>query len=123
MNAKKAAAKVPEIRYRLLRDKIAAYGLHTFELANVLGICQATFSHKLTGKVPWRQDEMYELMDHLHIDYGSMDLYFPRDGVESNAKRKHSLRAYLQKENKAVVSASALETLNTLVEKMYREAN
>jgi len=65
-------------RYPLLRGKMAEKGVDGIYMARKLGMGNSSaFSHRLTGRQPWKIDEMYTVMDILGIKYEQMHEYFP----------------------------------------------
>lgn len=68
----------PLKRYPLLRGKMAEKGVDGAYMARKLGMGNSSaFSHRLTGRQPWKIDEMYTVMDILGIKYEQMHEYFP----------------------------------------------
>ena len=55
-------------------------------MARQLGMSPASFSHRLTGRLPWHADEMYAVMDILKIPQESMHECFP-DMRKKGARR------------------------------------
>lgn len=44
----------------------------------LLGVC--AINQRFCGKKPWRLNEMYIMMDLLHLPYDQMHVFFPRNG-------------------------------------------
>ena len=67
--------------YAKLRGKLKELEIRQEQLAQMIGLDnQASISHRLTGKLPWRINEMYEIMDIIMEPYDQLHLYFPKDG-------------------------------------------
>ena len=69
-------------RYVKLRGKMREKGIKGNYLARKLGTTPQNISHRMTGKTPWRVDEMYNILSMLGEPDGKLSEYFPRDGVD-----------------------------------------
>lgn len=67
-----------ERTYQSLRTALYAAGYTNEDAAALIGISKGSFSASITGKRPWTQDEMWQLMDALDEPDGRMSLLFPR---------------------------------------------
>ncbi len=68
--------------YPRLRAALTEHGIEQLYLAKLMHRSVRYVNERLTGKAAWRQDEMYFLMDTLHISHDQMHLYFPPNGRE-----------------------------------------
>lgn len=69
-------------KYRYLRGRLTQLGILHEELAAAIKISPSAFSAKLRGKSPWKDHEMYQIMDIIKAPYEQLHLYFPRDGID-----------------------------------------
>lgn len=56
--------------HALIRSRMHKLGADGNYMARQLGMSPASFSHRLTGRLPWHADEMYAVMDILKIPPG-----------------------------------------------------
>lgn len=70
----------PPQRYPLLRGKMAEKGVNGIYMARKLGMADSGFSHRMTGRQPWRLDEAYATMKILGIPPERIHEYFPDYG-------------------------------------------
>ena len=63
--------------HALIRARMYKLGADGNYMARQLGMSPASFSHRLTGRLPWHADEMYAVMDILKIPPESMHECFP----------------------------------------------
>jgi len=67
--------------YRKLRGALVEKEIDQAYLAKKLGLNQPmSISKRMTGKVPWRINEMYAILDILGVPYEALSEYFPKDG-------------------------------------------
>jgi len=67
--------------YRKLRGALIEKEIDQVYLAKKLGLNQpVSISKRMTGKVPWRINEMYAILDLLGVPYEMLPVYFPKDG-------------------------------------------
>ena len=72
------------MRYKYLRGRLRAMGLNDADLANELGMTSNAMSHRMTGRVAWGMDEMYETLRVCDAPAEELHLYFPKDGIEQS---------------------------------------
>ena len=72
--------------HALIRSRMHKLGADGKYMARQLGMSPASFSHRLTGRLPWHADEMYAVMDILKIPPESMHECFP-DMRKKGARR------------------------------------
>ena len=72
--------------HALIRSRMHKLGADGNYMARQLGMTPASFSHRLTGRLPWHADEMYAVMDILKIPQESMHECFP-DMRKKGARR------------------------------------
>lgn len=68
-------------RYRYLRGRLRALGMTDADLAHELGMAANALSHRMTGRVAWSADEMYETLRVCDAPDEELHLYFPRGGL------------------------------------------
>ncbi len=68
--------------YPRLRAALTESGIEQPYLAELLKRGNQYVSHRITGKSPWSQEDMYFLMDTLNISHDQLHLYFPPKGNE-----------------------------------------
>lgn len=73
--------------YRYLSGRLRQLGIRQMDLAKVLGVCEASISHRFCGRVPWTIDEMYQVLDICRATLEELHLYFPNPAQE---KRRQS---------------------------------
>lgn len=72
-------------RYADLRAAMRARNVSSQDLANYLELDPASISLRMTGKRPWRQDEMYAVLDRLAVDHSRLNALFPPQGVKEDS--------------------------------------
>jgi len=72
--------------FRELRGHLAELGMDHKYFAEKLGMCPASFSGRMTGRLQWQMNEMYAVMDTLKIPYEQLSEYFPKNGKSVFAK-------------------------------------
>ena len=58
--------------HALIRSRMHKLGADGNYMARQLGMSPASFSHRLTGRLPWHAEEMYAVMDILKLRQESM---------------------------------------------------
>jgi len=67
--------------YSKLRGLLAERDINTEHLAKLIGLrTAASISQRMSGKTPWRMDEMYTILDLCGIPHDQLHIYFPKDG-------------------------------------------
>lgn len=66
--------------YTKLRASMAEYGDTQLTLAKALRCTKTHISNMMTGKTPWRLDDMYSIMSRYGIPDDQLNTIFPRDG-------------------------------------------
>ena len=69
-------------RYCKLRGKMREKGINGNYLARKLDTTPQSVSHRMTGKTPWRMDEMYNILSMLGEPDSKLPEYFPRNGID-----------------------------------------
>ena len=69
-------------RYGKLRGKMREKGINGNYLARKMGTTPQNISHRMTGKSPWRMDEMYNILSMLGEPDSKLSEYFPRNGID-----------------------------------------
>ena len=69
-------------RYGKLRGKMREKGINGNYLARKLDTTPQSVSHRMTGKSPWRMDEMYNILSMLGEPDSKLPEYFPRNGID-----------------------------------------
>lgn len=68
--------------YRMLKGMLHAYGYNLPEVADLLGISEASVSRRYRNVEPWRITEMYALMDAINAPYTELHTIFPKGGLD-----------------------------------------
>ena len=69
-------------RYGKLRGKMREKGINGNYLARKLDTTPQSVSHHMTGKTPWRMDQMYNILSMLGEPDSKLPEYFPRNGID-----------------------------------------
>ena len=69
-------------RYGKLRGKIREKGIKGNYLSRKMGMTPQSVSHRMTGKTPWRMDEMYNILSMLGAPDNKLSEYFTRNGID-----------------------------------------
>ena len=69
-------------RYVRLRRELYGYGYTMADVAGWLGKSMTYVCQRFWGQRPWSQEDMYTILERLHIDASKMAEYFPRIGTE-----------------------------------------
>jgi Predicted transcriptional regulator len=73
-----------------LKGKLHEEGYDQVALANVLGLCPAAVSYRMSAKTEWRLSEMYRTLDLLNASQDQLHEYFPEGGrTIANATAKN----------------------------------
>lgn len=67
--------------YRVLRRELKEAGLDTAYLAQRMGRSASYVNLRFRAVYPWDQDDMYQIMDLLHLDYDQIPVVFPLKGM------------------------------------------
>lgn len=78
-------------RYVKLRGKMLEKGINGDYLARKLDTTPQSVSHRMTGKSPWRMDEMYNILSMLGEPDSKLSEYFPRDGVDVDMPEEQNM--------------------------------
>ena len=68
--------------YGKLRGKMREKGINGNYLARKMGTTPQNISRRMTGKAPWRVDEMYNILSMLGEPDSKLSEYFPRNGID-----------------------------------------
>lgn len=63
--------------YYYLAGRLRQLQITQAELAAQLGLTPASLSHRMTGRVPWRVNEMYQVLKLIRAPESELSLYFP----------------------------------------------
>lgn len=66
--------------YARLRGLMMSHDETQIDVARVLKLGVTSVSHRMTGREPWKIDEMYALMDRYHQPHDELHLVFPPGG-------------------------------------------
>ena len=69
-------------RYVKLRGKMRENGINGNYLARKMGTTPQNISRRMTGKAPWRVDEMYNILSMLGEPDSKLSEYFPRNCID-----------------------------------------
>lgn len=75
-------------RFQQLRGYLAKYDMDQSDVQEMTGKSPTYVSNRMTGKMPWSQDDQYILMDELDIPYEDMYLVFPKKGMPVDIRRR-----------------------------------
>lgn len=78
-------------RHGKLRGKMREKGIKGTYLARKIGTTPQSLSHRMTGKIPWRLDEMYNILSILGEPDSKLSEYFPRDGVDFDMPEEQNM--------------------------------
>lgn len=67
--------------YRVLRRELKEAGLDTAYLAQLMGRSPSYINQRFRAVYPWDQDDIYRIMDLLHLDYEQIPVVFPLKGM------------------------------------------
>ena len=77
--------------YGKLRGKMREKGIKGNYLARKMGTTPQSVSHRMTGKTPWRTDEMYNILSMLGEPDSKLSEYFPRNGVDVDMPEEQNM--------------------------------
>ena len=63
--------------YDYLAGRLRQLKLQQRDLARALAMSETSLSHRKTGQVPWRVDEMYSVLRIIKASPDELPLYFP----------------------------------------------
>ena len=63
--------------YDFLAGRLRQLKMQQRDLARALAMSETSLSHRMTGQVPWRVDEMYSVLRIIKASPDEMPLYFP----------------------------------------------
>jgi hypothetical protein len=70
-----------------LKEAIRAAGFTCSSIAPLVGITGATFSHKKKGRIDWRLNECYGILDILNIPRDQITRYFVGGKLKKKARK------------------------------------
>ena len=63
--------------YDFLAGRLRQLKMQQRDLARALAMSETSLSHRMTGQVPWRVDEMYSVLRIIKASPYELPLYFP----------------------------------------------
>ena len=63
--------------YDFLAGRLRQLKMQQRDLARALAMSETSLSHRMTGQVPWRVDEMYSVLRIIKASQDELQLYFP----------------------------------------------
>lgn len=69
-----------EKTYKALRKAMAIHDMNSADLGMRLMLTQQSISNRMTGRCPWKIDEMYSIMDLFGLPHDQLHIYFPPNG-------------------------------------------
>ena len=63
--------------YDFLAGRLRQLKMQQRDLARALVMSETSLSHRMTGQVPWRVDEMYSVLRIIKASPDELPLYFP----------------------------------------------
>ena len=63
--------------YDFLAGRLRQLKMQQRDLARSLAMSETSLSHRMTGQVPWRVDEMYSVLRIIKASPDELPLYFP----------------------------------------------
>lgn len=63
--------------YDFLAGRLRQLKIQQRDLARALAMSETSLSHRMTGQVPWRVDEMYSVLRIIKASPDELPLYFP----------------------------------------------
>ena len=63
--------------YDFLAGRLRQLKMQQRDLVRALAMSETSLSHRMTGKVPWRVDEMYGVLRIIKASPDELPLYFP----------------------------------------------
>lgn len=74
-------------KYAKLRGALKSLGIEQIDVAEALGRSTCYVSHRYTGREPWKQDEMYKMMELINEPVERIHEFFPPDGIEKKSAK------------------------------------
>lgn len=68
--------------YDFLAGRLRQLKMQQRDLARAIAMSETSLSHRMTGQVPWRVDEMYSVLRIIKASPDELLLYFPAAGQE-----------------------------------------
>jgi len=78
--------------FKKLRDMLHENEITQVDLARYLGLGTATVSNRLCNREEWRLEEMYMVMDMLHLPHTMLTELFPRKGINEAGVTRGSMK-------------------------------
>ena len=69
--------------FRLIKSKMIEKDITQIYLSELIGKSSFYIMERMTGRRGWTMEDMYFLMDLLHIPYDQMHIYFPKADLSS----------------------------------------
>ena len=66
-----------DLSYDFLAGRLRQLKMQQRDLARALAMSETSLSHRMTGQVPWRVDEMYSVLRIIKASPDELPLYFP----------------------------------------------
>ena len=66
--------------YDFLAGRLRQLKMQQRDLARALAMSETSLSHRMTGQVPWRVDEMYSVLRIIKASPDELPRYFPAAG-------------------------------------------
>ena len=66
--------------YDFLAGRLRQLKMQQRDLARALAMSETSLSHRMTGQVPWRVDEMYSVLRIIEASPDELPRYFPAAG-------------------------------------------
>ena len=63
--------------YDFLAGRLRQLKMQQRDLARALAMSETSLSHRMTGQVPWRVDEMYSVLRIIKASPDELSIYFP----------------------------------------------
>ena len=63
--------------YDFLAGRLRQLKMQQRDLARALAMSETSLSHRMTGQVPWRVDELYSVLRIIKASPDELPLYFP----------------------------------------------
>ena len=63
--------------YDFLAGRLRQLKMQQRDLARALAMTETSLSHRMTGQVPWRVDEMYSVLRIIKASPDELPLFFP----------------------------------------------
>ena len=74
-------------KYAKLRGALKSHGIEQIDVAEALERSVCYVSHRYTGREPWKQDEMYKMMELINEPFERIHEFFPPGGIEKNVTK------------------------------------